>query len=122
MKTWGLSLAVCLGVFTCAAWGQLYTITTVAGNGSAGFSGDNGDPTAAQLNSPTGIALDSSGKLYIADSANHRIRVISGGSITTVAGNGTAGYSGDKAAATSANLYTPSGVALDSSGNLYIAD
>ena len=105
-----------------AAWGQQYTITTIAGNGTAGFAGDSGDATAAQLNSPTGLALDSKGNLYIADSANHRIRMISGGTITTVAGNGTAGFAGDKAAATSANLYTPTGVAVDSSGNLYIAD
>jgi len=123
MKIRGLFLVpVCLGALTCAAWGQQYTITTIAGNGSAGYGGDSGDPTVAQLNSPTGLALDSKGNLYIADSANHRIRMISGGTITTVAGNGTAGFAGDKAAATSANLNTPSGVALDSSGNLYIAD
>uniref|UniRef100_Q02BN7 NHL repeat containing protein n=1 Tax=Solibacter usitatus (strain Ellin6076) TaxID=234267 RepID=Q02BN7_SOLUE len=120
----GLSLEVCLCACLCAsAWGQQYTITTIAGNGAAGFAGDGGDPKVAQFSSPTGLALDpKTGNLYIADSANHRIRMISGSTISTVAGNGTAGFAGDKAAATSANLNTPSGVALDSSGNFYIAD
>jgi uncharacterized protein (TIGR03437 family) len=104
------------------AWGQQYSISTLAGNGTPGFSGDSGSPASAQLNSPGGIALDSAGNLYIADSVNQRVRKISGGAITTVAGNGTAGYAGDKAAATSAQLRGPSGVAVDSSGNLYIAD
>ena len=122
MKNRGLTLGVCLGVLTCAAWGQQYTITTIAGNGSSGFAGDGGDPSASQLFSPAGLALDSKGNLYIADSGNHRIRMISGGTINTVAGNGTAGYAGDGAAATSANLYNPTGVAFDSSGNFYIAD
>ncbi len=115
-------LVVCLSVLTFAAWGQQYTITTIAGNGTAGFGGDNGDPTLAQLNSPYGLALDSQGSLYIADSSNHRIRKISGGAITTVAGSGTIGYTGDNAAATSAYLNTPTGIAFDSKGNFYIAD
>ncbi len=122
MKIWGLSPVVCLCALACAAWGQQYTITTIAGTGAAGFAGDGGDPKLAQFSSPAGLALDSKGNLYIADSANNRIRMISGSTITTVAGNGTAGSAGDKAAATSANLYTPTGVAVDSSGNLYIAD
>ncbi len=104
------------------AWGQQYAINTYAGNGTAGFSGDSGAPTSAQLSSPLGLAFDSSGNLYIADSVNQRVRKISGGIITTVAGNGTEGYSGDGKAATSAELFGPSGVAVDSSGNLYIAD
>ena len=98
-------------------------ITTVAGTGTSGSSGDGGAATAAQLSSPQGVALDGSGNLYIADRSNHRIRKVnSSGIITTVAGTGTAGFSGDGAAATAAQLSSPSGVALDGSGNLYIAD
>lgn len=97
-------------------------VTTVAGNGQQGFSGDGGPATSAELNAPTGITIDSNGNLYIADSGNNRIREVSNGTITTVAGNGTAGYSGDGGPATSAELEMPSAVAVDSSGNLYIAD
>jgi sugar lactone lactonase YvrE len=97
-------------------------ITTVAGNGTPGFSGDNGPATSAQLNGPEGIAVDSAGNLYIGDSGNYRIRKVSGGVITTVAGNGTEGYSGDNGPATSAQLRWVRGVAVDSAGNLYIAD
>lgn len=104
------------------AWGQQYIINTYAGNRTSGFSGDSGSPTSAQLNLPLGLALDSSGNLYIADSLNDRVRKISGGNITTVAGNGTQGYSGDGGTATSAEMFSPSGLAFDSSGNLYIAD
>jgi PKD repeat protein len=97
-------------------------ITTVAGNGTPGYSGDGGQATSAQLDYPVGIALDAQGNLYIADSGNNRIRKVSGGIITTVAGNGTWGYSGDGGQATSAQLKTPDGVAADGQGNLYIAD
>jgi uncharacterized protein (TIGR03437 family) len=106
----------------CQAPTPAYIITTMAGNNIGGFLGDAGAATSAQLNNPLGLALDSSGHLYIADSSNHRIREVSGGTISTVAGNGTAGYLGDSAAATSAELYLPSGVVVDSSGTLYIAD
>ena len=82
-------------------------ITTVAGNGTTGFSGDNGPATSAGLG-PSGIAVDSAGNLYIADYANNRIRKVSNGVITTVAGNGTQGFSGDNGPATSAQLYVPS--------------
>jgi uncharacterized protein (TIGR03437 family) len=112
-----------LGVLSLGcAWSQQYTIKTYAGNRTDGFSGDGGAPTSAQLDLPLGLTLDSSSNLYIVDSVNQRIRKISGGTITTVAGNGTGGYSGDGSAATSAELLYPSAVALDSSGNLYIAD
>jgi len=98
------------------------TITTVAGNGNRGFSGDGGTATSASLNLPEGLAVDSAGNLYIADYQNNRIRKVSGGIITTVAGNGLAGFSGDGGPATKASLYLPGGVAVDSAGNLYIAD
>ena len=98
------------------------TITTMAGNGTAGYQGDSGLATAAELASPNGVAVDSSGNLYIADTGNNRVRMVSGGVITTVAGNGTYGFTGSNGAATSATLGAPSGVATDSSGNLYITD
>jgi uncharacterized protein (TIGR03437 family) len=97
-------------------------IATVAGNGTVGFSGDNGPPTSAQLANPWGVAVDSAANLYIADYGNNRIRKVSNGTITTVAGNGTRGFSGDNGPATSAQFYDPGGLAVDSAGNLYIAD
>jgi sugar lactone lactonase YvrE len=106
-------------VVSCSTFGQTYTIDTFAGNGTSGYSGDNGPATSATL-SPGGIAVDSAGNLYIAD--NNRIRKISNGVITTVAGNGTYGFSGDNGPATSAQLFNPQGIAVDSAGNLYIAD
>jgi len=99
--------------------------TTVAGTGlgGPGFSGDGGPATSAQLNFPEGLAVDSGGNLYIADTDNHRIRKVdTTGTISTVAGTGTRGSSGSGGAATSAELSDPVGVALDSNGNLYIAD
>jgi PKD repeat protein len=97
-------------------------ITTVAGAGTLGYSGDGGQATSAQLNRPVGVAVDTQGNLYIADSNNNRVRKVSGGIISTVAGIGTAGYSGDGGQATSAQLQYPDGVAVDAQGNLYIAD
>ena len=97
-------------------------ITTIAGTGIEGYSGDGAAAIAAQLDTPTGLAVDASGNLYVADSHNQRIREVSGGIITTIAGTGTPGFSGDGAAATAAQLSLPSGVAVDKSGNLYIAD
>ena len=98
-------------------------ITTVAGNGTAGYSGD-GSATNASLNYPYGVALDSAGNIYIADFDNSRIRKVdhTTGIITTVAGSGAVDFSGDGGLATSAGLYWPRGVALDSIGNLYILD
>jgi trimeric autotransporter adhesin len=97
-------------------------ITPVAGNGTRGFGGDNGPATSAMLAEPKGVAVDAAGNLYIADRANHRIRKVSNGVITTVAGNGTPGFSGDDGPATSAMLNNPEDVAVDAAGNLYIAD
>ena len=98
------------------------TSTTIAGTGSFGYGGDGGPAINAEFENPTGLALDSTGNIYIADSGNNRVREISGGMITTIAGNGTHGYSGDGTAATAAELANPNGVALDSNGNIYIAD
>ena len=98
-------------------------ITTVVGNGSASYSGDGGVATNAALNYPCGVAMDSSGNVFIADGNNHRIRKVdTNGIITTVAGNGNNSYSGDGGAATNAALYFPYGVAVDSMGNIFIAD
>jgi sugar lactone lactonase YvrE len=97
-------------------------ITTVAGNGTPGYSGDGHAATAAQLNNPTGIALDNTGNLFIADSSNNVIREVAGGVITTVTGTGAQGHSGDGGMATAAQLWFPTGVAVDANGSLYIAD
>ncbi len=99
------------------------TITTVAGTGADGYSGDNGSAAEAQLNIPIGVALDAAGDLYIADAGNHRIRKIDAArTITTVAGTGADGYGGDGRPAVEARLDSPRGVAVDGAGNLYIAD
>jgi sugar lactone lactonase YvrE len=97
-------------------------ITTVAGNGTGGFGGDNGPATGAQLWGPAGVAVDSAGNLFIADTYNYRIREVSGGTITTVAGGETPGFGGDNGPATSAQLLNPLSVTVDAAGNLYIAD
>ncbi len=100
-------------------------ISTVAGNGNAGYSGDNGLATQAEVNSPTGLVLDGAGNLYIADSANNLIRRVDAvtGAITTVAGTpGTTGYTGDGGLAANATLTGPQGLALTPSGDLLIAD
>ena len=100
------------------------TITTIAGTGVSGFSGDNAPALSARLASPLALAVDSGSLLYIADSANHRIRCVDlqSGKITTVAGTGLQGFTGDGGSALAANLNTPAGLALDAAGNLYIAD
>jgi sugar lactone lactonase YvrE len=96
-------------------------ITTVAGGGTS--LGDGGPATEAQLKGPTGLAVDSTGRIFIADTGNHRVRMVAGGVITTVAGTGTAGSSGDGDPGKEALLSSPTGVALDSTGSaIYIAD
>lgn len=98
-------------------------ITTVAGNDTCCYSGDGGPAISASIYSPFGIALDGTGNMFIADYYNARIRKVSAaGIITTVAGTGNTGYSGDGGLATNAQIAGPSGVAIDAFGNLYIAD
>jgi sugar lactone lactonase YvrE len=99
-------------------------ITTVAGSGTNGYSGDGGLATAADLSYPIGLCLDPMGNIYIADQINHRIRKVdkATGIITTVAGSGTNGYSGDGGLATDAELNQPYDVSIDAAGNLYISD
>ncbi len=99
------------------------TITTLAGNGFPLYGGDGGAATGASLSHPSGVAVDKDGNVYIADSYNGRIRKVDhGGTITTVAGNGMLGFSGDGGPATNAELRVPGGIAIDGSGNLYIVD
>lgn len=98
-------------------------LTRIAGNSRAGFAGDGGPAVNAQLNSPSGIAVDSAGSLFIADHLNNRIRkVSSGGMITTIAGTGSLGESGDEGPALNAQLFGPAALALDSSGNLFFTE
>jgi gliding motility-associated-like protein len=124
---------------TCDAAGNLYLseysnhvirkvnasgiITTIAGNGTRGFSGDGGPATLAQLAGPYGVVIDNAGNLYIPDAANQRIRKVTpAGIISTFAGTGAMGYSGDNGAATSATFRFPWHTAIDPSGNLYVVD
>ena len=99
-------------------------ITTYAGSGTAGYSGDNDLATSAELSYLGGVAVDTSGNVYIADTGNNVIRMVAKdtNTITTIAGNGTFGYSGDGTSATLAAMNSPFGVTLDLSGNVYIAD
>jgi uncharacterized repeat protein (TIGR03803 family) len=99
-------------------------ITTLAGNGTQGYSGDGGPATSAELSAPDGVAVDTSGNIYIGDLGNNRVRkvTVATGDISTVAGDGTGGYSGDGGLATKAELSSPEGVAVDHAGNIYIAD
>jgi sugar lactone lactonase YvrE len=97
-------------------------ISTIAGNGTAGFSGDGGPATSAQLNNPVAVAVDTAGNVFIADQSNNRIRMVnSAGVISTVTGS-TSGFSGDGGPASSAQISHPGGIAVDRAGNLFIAD
>jgi PKD repeat protein len=99
-------------------------ITTLAGDGMPGFSGEGGSPASKSLlHDPTGVAVDGAGNVYFADTGNNRVREISAaGGISTIAGNGLGGYSGDGGPARAAELHAPDGVAVDANGNVYIAD
>ncbi|MDP8976476.1 MAG: SMP-30/gluconolactonase/LRE family protein, partial [Actinomycetota bacterium] len=98
-------------------------MNTLAGTGTPGSTGDNGEATAAQLNQPQDVAVDAAGNRYIADTSNHKVRrVDASGTITTFAGTGEAGSGGDGGPATSAQLNTPTSVVVDAAGNVYIAD
>ena len=98
-------------------------ISTIAGTGNAGFSGDGGAATAAELNAPSQVAVDTSGNVYIADTQNHRVRLVTtDGNINTIAGTGDAAYNGDDGPAVQVALSAPGGVALDGQGNVYVAD
>ncbi len=99
------------------------TITTIAGDGIGGYTGNGGPATAAELYYPQGVATDIRGNIYIADPGNNVIRrVDAAGTITTIAGNGTGGYSGDGGQATAAELNGATNVTVDASGNIYIGD
>jgi len=115
------AVLVCLAIPRfCAAQG--YTINSVAGDGVQGYTGDNGPALQAELWAFSGVGLDRSGNILIADTGNCRIRRVVKGVIQTVAGNGVCGYSGDGIPATSSQLSFPRGVAVDAAGNMYIAD
>ena len=115
--------------FVGSAWAKVFKmdragiLTTVAGNGLLGYSGDGGPATQAQLNGAVGLAVDGAGNVYIGDTGNFRVRKVAvDGTITTVAGDGTQGASGDGGPATSARFEAPGAVAVDTAGNLYIGD
>ena len=104
-------------------WGQTGSVTTVAGDGNAGFWGDFGPAVQAQFLRVTGVAVDAAGNMYLADESGHRIRRVDrSGVITTFAGIGTPGFAGDGGAATAAQLYLPSCVAVDVAGTVYVCD
>ena len=125
-RSWlgGLALALALTLSIASqAFAAQGDITTVAGNGIPGYSGDGGPATAAQLNTPAGVVFGPLGNLFVADYSAHTVRKVNtGGTISTLAGTGVAGYSGDNGPAGSARLDQPGDVAIDTAGNVYIAD
>src|ERR1700741_2911147 len=119
MKKTKLLLALCLT--GCLANAQI--IYTYAGNGTGGYSGDGGQAVNAKFNNVYGLALDATGNLYFSDNGNHRIRKVDPtGIISTIAGNGTAGFSGDGGQASAGELHWPGSLSIDASGNLYVYD
>ena len=121
----GLCAAVLLLPAACFAQATAFNISTYAGSGTQGFTGDNGLATGADLSAPVAVAVDAAGNVYIADSTNNVVRKVTAatGKIATYAGTAAVpGYTGDGGAATSATLTNPYGLAVDASGNLYIAD
>jgi len=119
-------LSVALLVFVCIGKLEAQNIYLYAGSsaGTGGFAGDGGAPLSAELNAPHGMAFDASGNVYIADYANNRIRKIAGGIITTIAGNGTAGFAGDGGPATAATceINGPTDVTVTADGTVYFSD
>jgi uncharacterized protein (TIGR03437 family) len=116
-------------LLAASAWGQQYTISTIVGDQSlgAGYTGDGGPATAAQLSAPMGLTMDSKGNLFIGDTVNHVVRQVSGGTISTIAGNNTGGYYGDAGTTTpqvptSAQFRNPSALVVTSGGDLLISD
>lgn len=99
-------------------------ISTIAGLGpeNAGYSGDNGPAFEAKINSPYGVTVDENGVIYFTDFGNHVVRKISNGIISTIAGTGNEGYTGDGGLAVSATFYSPKGIAVDSDGNIFVSD
>jgi sugar lactone lactonase YvrE len=97
-------------------------LTLIAGTGVPSFSGDDGPAVNAQISGATGVAADAAGNVYIADTANHRLRRVANGMISTIAGNGSPGFTGESVAPAGAQLNTPAGVAVDNAGRVYIAD
>ena len=118
-----LSIACGLLIASGSLFAQQYTLSTIAGTGTAGLAGDGGTAISAQLSDPIRVALDSARNVYVTDLGNHSIReIFTNGTIGTFAGNGSPGYSGDGGNAASAQLSSPHDIAIDPSNNLYIAD
>ncbi len=118
-----LLAAACIALSCNTSGVSAQIISTIAGNGTAGFGGDGGPATAAMLNSNWGMAVDAHGNVFVSDFANNRIRKIdTSGIISTYAGSGSSGFSGDGGPATSARISGPTGLGVDGAGNVYISD